>query len=381
MNIAYITDQILPRTAADTKQMVAMASALGDAGVSVTLVTPRRWFSTAPNGGEIAAFYEVPLSFSVRAVGSVFPNIRGVEKIAQGLVGPLIEVSREADIVYTRTLPIVAGALLMSDRPVVYETYRPWPAQRPASRSFFRWLGRHPRFLGAVLHSDFARDSYLECGVPPEKLLTAYNGYRPDHLVPVLSREEARAQCGLPAGGRIVTYAGRIERTKGIETILALANDFPDVTFLLVGSESQGRLERSAEVHPNVLVFPWQTERQLAPYLYAADVLIIPPTSRPLIEVGNTVLPIKTFQYLAAGRAILAPATPDVTELLIDGKNAALVPPDDAHAAGRRLEALLKDDAEMEMLGRGGRDTARDLSWERRADRVLAYIRDRLTSW
>jgi len=378
MKIAYITDQILPRTATDTKQMVAMASAMGDAGAAVTVIVPRRWFSAEPDRDEIAAYYEVKPSFAVRAVRSVYPNIRGIEKLAQGLAGPLSAVSLEVDVLYTRTLPIVTGALLSSDRPIIYETYRPWPAQRPASRAFFRWLGRQPRFLGAVLHSDFARASYLEIGVPSEKLITAYNGFRPDHQHAALSREEARDRCGLPAAGRVVTYAGRLERKKGIESILDLASDMPAVTFVLVGSEARGNLERRAALLPNVVVVPWQTESGVAPYLNAADVLIIPPTSRPLMEVGNTVLPIKTFQYLAAGKPILAPATPDVTEILTDGRNACLVPPDDRVAVKDRLEALLGNEETMRRLGRGALETVQGLSWERRADDVLAFIRSRL---
>ena len=57
---------------------------------------------------------------------------------------------------------------------------------------------------------------------------------------------------------------------------------------------------------------------QLSHFLFAADILMIP---EPKVKtVGNTVLPMKLFQYLAAGRAIYAPDAPDTAELLTHGK-------------------------------------------------------------
>ncbi|MGA7305531.1 MAG: glycosyltransferase family 4 protein [Rhodothermales bacterium] len=378
MKIAYVTDQILPRTATDTRQMVSMASALGRTGASVTLVTPRRWFGREPSVQDIAVFYEIEPAFALRSVRSLYPNIRGLEKIAQGIAGPFVRATRDADIVYTRTLPIVLGSLLLGNRPVVYETYRPWPLQRPFSKRFFRRLGNHPRFLGAVLHSNFARDSYGASGVPASKLLTAYNGYARRNLTPVLPRQAARARCSLPADGRIVTYAGRLDRKKGVDLLLDLAGRLTDVTFVLVGSEHDGIVEQTAKRLPNVMIVPWQPESRIAPYLYAADVLIIPPTSRPLQEVGNTVLPIKTFQYLAAGRAILAPNTPDLSELLVDGLNACLVEPDAVEGTAVALRELLEDSERIHRLEEHALETSRRFTWENRAGKVLDFITGRL---
>ena len=102
MRIAYVTDQVLPRTATDTRQMVSMAAALGQAGADVTLVTPARWTSEATTAEEVAAYYQVPRQFDLATVRSVYPNIRGIEKLAQGVVGPRHPAARRADLVYTR---------------------------------------------------------------------------------------------------------------------------------------------------------------------------------------------------------------------------------------------------------------------------------------
>lgn len=45
-----------------------------------------------------------------------------------------------------------------------------------------------------------------------------------------------------------------------------------------------------------------------------ADVLVIPPSADPLQQFGRTVLPLKVFQYLAAGRPIVTGEVPDTAE-------------------------------------------------------------------
>jgi glycosyltransferase involved in cell wall biosynthesis len=378
MRIAYVTDQLLPQTATDTEQMMSMIGGFEAAGADVTLVKPQHWFDPDPGRDAIADYYQIEPTFEVAAVRSVYPNIRGIEKVAQGLAGPRHASARRADVLYTRTLPILLGNLLVGTRPIVYETYRPWPRQQPWSAPIFRWIARHPRFLGAVLHSDLARQSYVDAGVDPDRLLTAHNGYDPERLAPTLSRSEARARCDLPADRPTVTYAGRVTMDKGLGLMLDMARALPAAQFVVVGSEGRGEVERKAETLDNVRVVPWQPFDDTVPYLYAADVLLIPPTVAPLKEVGNTVLPMKTFLYMAAGRAILAPASPDLQELLRDDENAALVPPDDPDAAVRRLRALLDDPDRCDRLGAAARADIADHTWPRRADRVLHFVDRRL---
>ena len=377
MHIAYVTDQLLPQTATDTEQMMSMIGGFETAGADVTLVKPEHWFDPEPGRDVIADYYQIDPTFEVAAVRSVYPNIRGIEKVAQGLVGPQHPAARRADVLYTRTLPILLGALLVGVRPVVYETYRPWPRQQPWSAPIFRGLSQHPRFLGAVLHSDLARRSYIDAGVDPDRLLTAHNGYDPERLSPRLSRSEARARCDLPGGRPTVTYAGRVTMEKGLGLLLEMARALPEAQFVIVGSEGEGEVERQAAALDNVCVVPWQPFDDTVPYLYAADVVVIPPTVAPLQDVGNTVLPMKTFLYMAAGRAILAPASPDLQELLHDGENAALVPPDDADAAIRRLRKLLNDPDECDRLGHAARDDIQEHMWPRRAERVLSFLEER----
>src|SRR5262249_30214925 len=143
------------------------------------------------------------------------------------------------------------------------------------------------------------------------------------------------------------------------------------------GSEGEGPVEKEARQIANLRIVPWQRFTDLAPWLYAADTLVIPPSLAPLQRHGNTVLPIKLFLYLAAGRVLLAPIAPDTAELLTADLNAALVPPGNVEATVSRLRALAADPALTERLSRAALTTAESLTWDARAKRIAEFITQR----
>jgi glycosyltransferase involved in cell wall biosynthesis len=126
----------------------------------------------------------------------------------------------------------------------------------------------------------------------------------------------------------------------------------------------------------NILLRPEVPVPQVAAYLYAADCLIIPPTDAPLRRYQRTVLPMKVFSYLAAGRPIVAPAMADVQEVLVDGENACLVPPDDPPEAARALQALLSNPDRQSRLSEGALSTASEFTWEARARKIVSFLAD-----
>jgi glycosyltransferase involved in cell wall biosynthesis len=207
-----------------------------------------------------------------------------------------------------------------------------------------------------------------------------HNGYDPKRLEPRLDKTAARSRLGLKAKDPIVTYAGRMNERKGLDSILAMAEACPDVTFLLVGSEGDGTVEAAARSLANVKVHPWQPFDKTVVYLYAADVLIIPPSSAPLHGFGTTVLPMKLFLYLAAGRPVLAPRAPDTRELLRPGHNALLVEPGNTGSAVSALRSLLADPALARRLGDAGAASVATLTWDARAARIERFLLDRLAA-
>ena len=83
---------------------------------------------------------------------------------------------------------------------------------------------------------------------------------------------------------------------------------------------------------------------------------------------------MKTYAYLAAGRPILAPRSPDTAELLRHGENAWLVEPERPDLAAAALSEILGSPDLAERLGAGAARTAAGLSWDARAAAILRFL-------
>lgn len=384
LRLAYLFDQRLPCTATDTEQVLNTLAALSRAGVEVTLTLPRDWVRADVNSEALQEYYQVSCpTLTVKRLRSLSPGPRWLVKPAHALRAALFgRLSKDKyHLFYTRNAPAMVTALLFG-LPVIYETYRPWPIQIRALRGLFRWAMKHKRFIGGVFHSDFARQTYVELGVDPHRLAVIHNGFDPIRFSEDPGVDEARRLCGLtqedePISGLVVAYTGRVNMNKGLGIVLELAELHPDVTFLIVGSEGEGEVERRAQAIDNVIIKPWATYDELPAYLFAADILMVPPSQGPLAKVGNTVLPMKLFQYLAAGRTIFAPAAPDTAELLKDQDNAYLVPADNLEAASRGIHALKSEPELRERLAQGAKVTSESLSWDSRAQKIITFIQGR----
>ncbi len=377
LQILYASDQIMPSSAADTEQAVNTVAALGRRGVEVHLVLPRRAGTRPVDAGVLRHYYQVTGLFTVSQIDTSFDGIRWARNAAHAAKVAWRFPAGHFDLVYTRNIPALGAALFRGYR-VAYDHFRPWPDVYPPLRGPLRVLMRHPRFLGAFLHSNHARQSFLRVGIPRERLVVAHNGYDAARMEPRLERRRAREHVGLPADGAVAVYAGRLNERKGLDVVLEMARQCPEALFVLVGSEGDGPIEREAAEITNVRVIAWQKFDATIPYLYAADVLLIPPCVAPLQRHANTVMPLKVFLYLASGQAILAPRAPDTSELLVDGKNALLVPPGDPATAVGGLRHLLADPAKRGRLGRAALEAARDLTWDARAEKIHRHLEARL---
>lgn len=294
-----------------------------------------------------------------------------------GLTLPLRRQFRQADLVYTRNLWVAWLALVFGQR-VVFDHYRPWPEQIPPLQLWIHRLICHRRFLVNISHSEYTRARYLDIGIAPDKLHCVRNGFEPSRLAAPVPPDVAKRRIGIDSDKKTVVYTGRINGKKGLELVIDAARRLPDHVFILVGSQANGVIEALASTTTNVLIVPWQSAEAIGQYIFAADVLLIPPSLKPLTEFGSTVIPLKLYLYMASGRPILAGDTPDLREVLQDGRNALLCCPDCVESLVAGIRAL----TEVPGLARGLAATAladsRELTWAARARRIAAIVGNRL---
>jgi alpha-maltose-1-phosphate synthase len=382
MRIVSLCHHTLPSHHTNTQQLVWTTTELARLGHQVEVVCCKSDFVGAAWRERIVDYYGldalpdsiefVPVC-SNRPHGSVLPEARA------DLRNVNYARRNRRNLVLTRDPFALTLALGVGLR-CVFETYRV-DINEDAQFGPWRALNYHRKNLvGIIAHSDLCRRSFIEAGIPEEHVMTNYNGYAPAHFTPALTREEARARVGLDAKDCIAAYTGRIDVTKGIPFLARMAQQLPEVIFLLVGaaagSEEEKTILRLVQEAgaKNVRLRPRVPPSEVAAYLFASDCLVIPPTAAPLLRHGHTVLPMKTFSYLAAGRPIVAPDLPDLREVLHHEENALLVPPDDVEAAAAAIRLAVSHQPATEKLGYAARQNAAYFTWQARAKRLSAFL-------
>jgi glycosyltransferase involved in cell wall biosynthesis len=299
--------------------------------------------------------------------------------------------SMRADVLMTRDLG-VASTLLRLPRavrpPLVYESHGYAPdvaaalpdlvatATAPTSGKLHRLGSREARVWQRA-------DGYVTITAALRAELERRYGSRPRiAVVP----DGVRANRHPPTSefrtsNRIVAYAGHLYAWKGVDVLLEALARMPTVRGLIVGGHAaEPDLARTRSVAERLgltdrITFTGLVEPTRVPALLSDAAVLVLPNTASAISTRFT-SPLKLFEYMAAGRPIVASNLPSIREILRDGENALLVPPGNADALAGAIDRLLADPDLSARLARAAFDEVPAYSWDRRAERLEALFAD-----
>jgi glycosyltransferase involved in cell wall biosynthesis len=240
------------------------------------------------------------------------------------------------------------------------------------------WVCRQPHFMRLIVISNALKCEYqrLFPWLPAGKIVVAR-----DAADPLECTANRPPDANWPGRSRAlqVGYVGHLYPGRGIGLIFSLARRLPEADFHLVGGMDQD-IQRWKQVDsPNNLFFHgFVAPRHLSRYYARFDLMLAPYQQRVLAvgrkkEISRWMSPLKIFDYMAAGKAMVCADLPVLREVLTHGVNAWLVPPSDPDAWQRALETLRDREDLRELLRTNAR--AGFLShhtWQKRAEKVLA---------
>ena len=190
----------------------------------------------------------------------------------------------------------------------------------------------------------------------------------------------ARQQLDLPDAFTL-GYTGHLYAGRGVQLILQLAAQLPDLRFLLVGGQpvdvERVRAQIAEQQLANITLTGFVPNAQLPLYQAASDVLLMPYQARVAASSGGDIAaflsPMKMFEYLAASRPILASDLPVLAEVLTP-QNAIILPQDDPQQWVDAIQRLAADPKSGEQIAAVARRTAARHTWEQRAAAILKGI-------
>jgi len=373
MKIACITSSQIPATTANSVQVMKVCQALAQTGAAVRLIIP------GPSDecwDELAGLYGLTTRFEMERTVSR----RGLRRydLAWNALGRA--QAWGADLVYT-WLPQAGLLALMRGLPAVLEVHdRPTGRLGPwLLRRFCAHPGRHraviiTHALQRVLEREYG------CRFAPGEAVIAPNGVESERYTGLPTPEVARRALNLPAGWT-AAYTGHFYAGRGMDVLFGLAQRFPQVHFLWVGGKPEAVADWQARLAQagvsNVTLTGFVENRRLPLYQAAGDLLLMPyERSIAGSSGGNSAeicSPMKMFEYMAAGRAILTSDLPVIREVL-DEDSAVFCPPEDLSVWSAALQSLLNDPPRIARLGEAAQAKISAYTWRARAERALAGL-------
>ncbi len=376
MKIAVIAPTHLPARRANTVQVMKMSQAMAGLGHVVRLWVPGIP-DHKPGWDEMALHYGLQRQFEVEWLAAK-PRLRRYDYSYRA-----VRQARRwgADLLYTR-LPQAAALGSFTRLGTIFEAHDlPSGAMGPfLLRRFLHGAGACR--LVVITHA-LASDLHQRFNIPLDVhfTLVAPDGVDLPRYQELPSPQAARGELFERHGWRLgftAGYTGHLYTGRGTDVLLELAARLPQVSFLLVGGEPQDvtRVREQAEARrmDNLYLTGFIPNAELPLYQAACDLLLMPYQVHVAASSGGDISrylsPMKLFEYLASGRAILSSDLPVLREVL-NPANAILLPPEDVHAWEQAVQSMQSDPARCAVLGKQARADAEKYTWERRARHIL----------
>ena len=211
--------------------------------------------------------------------------------------------------------------------------------------------------------------------LPEAQTVTAPDGVDLERYAALPDPKAARRTLGLQEAPTVLC-TGHLYAGRGADLFLLLAAKFPQASFVWVGGRPLDveNWKLRAAGQSNVTFTGFVPNERIPLYQSAAEVLLMPyQRTVATSSGGNTAAvcsPMKMFEYMAAGRAILSSDLPVLHEVL-DASMAVFCTLDDPCAWETALGELLNDEKRRKTLSECARLTVEQYSWVRRAQRAL----------
>ncbi len=379
MKIAVIAPSFVPSSAANSIQVMKVCQGLVQAGAEVELWVPLKDGQTLDlNWPELKSYYGITIEFPVHWVSEDLKFRR------YDFAWKAIEKAKEwgADVVYTCMVQAALLAYWKKLLPVLELHMLPTGRLGPL---LLKWFSNSRKAKLMLPITQALRDrlqSDFGVSFDEKQTLVAPMGSEPERYIGIDSPKESRQKLGLEERLTAV-YTGHLYEGRGMDMLLALGKAYPHVGFLWIGGRepelTRWREKVIAEGASNITLTGFVNNQDLPLYQAAGDILLMPYQRNVGVsgsgDTADVCSPMKLFDYLSAGRAIISSDLPVFHEVLNES-NAVFCSPEDEHDWINAFGQLVNDDDLRERLGHQAKVDAEKYSWLVRSKKTLAKLTD-----
>ena len=364
MKIAAIAGSTIPSDTANSLQVMKACQALVQNGHEVTLLVP----GLKNTSVDLRRHYGLQLDFPIEWLASSSRRMFTWDAVRRAR-------ALGSELVYS-WFPQSAVFGQLRGLPVIFEIHiQPTGRFGPLWHKAFETVPGRRRLVSIThaLVNILERDFNLR--FPAQEVVIAPNGVDLERFISLPDPVTARGQTGLREAPTVMC-TGHLYAGRGADLFLTLAEALPQAHFVWVGGRPQDIASwRQRARSGNVTFTGFIPNRDLPLYQAAADILLMPYGTSIMGSSGQAdsaavASPMKMFEYMAAGRAIVSADLPVIREVL--NENAAVFcRPDEIGGWRIAIESLLEKEAHRLRLGNQAWQDVQGYTWVARARRIM----------
>ncbi|MBD0389613.1 MAG: glycosyltransferase, partial [Nostoc sp. C3-bin3] len=329
---------------------------------------PDREFIEFYDVQEMLKIAALPMPWPIDQIGGKFTNSSTV--VTKYFLP--VHIRPNSKVVHTRDWNFVKAAV-KNKIPTIYERHY------FQDQKYEPEIVHSPYFKLAITQSEPIRQSLIEYGMPPEKVIWLHNGFNQSFSIRQPKEAEIWRQELLINGRKhLVVYSGALYPFKGVDLLIDSAKELPEIQFVITGGteaqvQAYQQLARDKNVE-NVEFLGWILPRErLVSLFQAADILVHPHCAGKSADFTN---PVKFFQYMATGTPIVATEIPPLMEFKASPLIASWCTPDDPHKLAQSIRHTLETYPRKIEGYAASIDFAQQFSWENRILKILSYLEE-----
>lgn len=286
------------------------------------------------------------------------------------------EKTRDLDVIHERFHVNPVDLLFVKGKKYILEVNDP---------GIETWMGLRRYLYPAFVKRKFDKSDAIVTQTETLKRIIQRHTAKPVYVVPNgvdtdIFRPDVeshvRERYGVGEDEVLVTFTGSFREWHGVQDIPKIAEKIgrEDVKFLLVGSGPLfHEVGKKCSKNENIILTGAKPPYEIPEFLAASDILIAPFSLSRFGQMrrhGFWWCPVKLFEYMASGGAIVASDFREVRKIVRDA--ALLAAPGDAADFAGKISLLMEDEKLRRSLGRRARKIAKnEYDWGRRVKRLV----------
>ncbi len=402
LEVFYPVNIRIPMERANSIQIIQTCHALARAGIKVNLLVRKTGHESQE---DILKFYGLPGNSNLRIKKIFSLNFHSIPKVwdysflLAAIVYLFIQFIRPGKkVLYTRDLGLTdffnkwkrllkikiffevhnPAKIFFKEQDKIYASSRPVSEQK--QERIFEKENRIFKNINGIITitqnlKDYLIDNYE---IDINKLIVIPDGVDIDKYSFDLNQESQRVN---------LCYVGQLYTWKGLDVLLQaiplVKEDFH--IFIVGGIRDQTIDPTDHKAFKNLDAFIRENKLEdkvsLTGYLKPNEVVSIYKKCQiGIIPLKDSLIaryctsPLKLFEYMASGLAIIATDLPSIREILEDGKSAVLFKADDSNDLAIAIEGLIKNPGFRKKIAQESRKLARKYSWDSRAQQIKDFM-------